>query len=218
MNISVRVVWILALSGWLFAACGLAAWWRLRADFLRLRQRYAQKAGVDALTGLSLRDRFLEDAAIAVNRAQRNGQPLSVILVGVEDMHGINQRHGHAGGDSVIKQLAAMCRENLRDFDIVGRFSNDEVALVLVDTPESGAQIVANRLLTRNAGHTVALPDGQQFEFAVGVGISQLHDERETAEDLLLGADADLALRRAARKPGSARIINGNPPTPAALA
>ncbi|KPC49372.1 GGDEF domain-containing protein [Amantichitinum ursilacus] len=218
MNISVRVVWIIALLGWLFAACGLAAWWRLREDFLRLAQRHTQKNGIDPLTGLSLRDRFLEDAAVAVNRAQRNGQPLSVILVGIEDMHGINQRHGHLGGDLVLKQLAEMCRENLRDFDIVGRFSSEEVALVLVDTAESGAQIVANRLLTRSSAHTVALPDGQQFEFGVGVGISQLHDERETAEDLLLGADADLALRRAARKPGSARVINGTPPAPAALA
>ena len=217
MIISASVVWAFVLLGWLLAATAAIAWWRLRIDYQRLALRYTQKAGVDPLTGLALRERFLEEAAVAVNRAQRNGQPLSVILVGVEDMHGINQRHGHLGGDRVLQQLAAMCRENLRDFDLVGRFSSEEVALALMDTAQDGAQVVANRLLARSAAHTVALPDGQTFEFSLSVGISQLHGELESAEDMLLTADADLALRRAARKPGPAmRMVSGGPP--AALA
>ncbi|SMC26603.1 diguanylate cyclase (GGDEF) domain-containing protein [Andreprevotia lacus DSM 23236] len=179
------IAWGVAALGWL-AALALGLSWQ------RARQRAAQAANeyVDALTGLPTRAAFLENAGREVNRSQRAGHVLSALLVDVDQMRKLNERYGTQGGDLVLQYVAECCRGSVRDFDLIGRFSSEEIALLLPDTPLDGAQTVADRIRLRVMTTPVKLEDGREIKVGVTVGAAAISDETDTLEDLLLAADA----------------------------
>ncbi|KAF0814800.1 Response regulator PleD [Andreprevotia sp. IGB-42] len=179
------IAWGVATLGWLAALALGISWQRAR---LRAAQRVNER--IDVLTGLPTRATFLEQAGREVNRSQRGGHLLSALLVDIDQMRKLNERYGTHGGDLVLQHVAECCRGSVRDFDLLGRFSSEEIALVLPDTPLDGAQTVAARVRQRVAATPVTLPDGREISVSVTVGAAMIADESDTIEDLLLAADA----------------------------
>ena len=143
----------------------------------------------DPLTGLANRRYFDERLQDELARAQRRERPLAVILLDVDDLKVVNDSNGHAAGDTVLRTVAALLRDQARGIDKAARLGGDEFALLLPETDDAGANKLLQRLLDGAAG---------EARFSAGVAIYP--EDGRTAETLLHEADA--ALYRAKRDKG----------------
>src|SRR5262245_1196018 len=108
----------------------------------------------DELTGSYNRRFLMESLARELARAGRSGGGFSVCLVDVDHFKTVNDTLGHAAGDDVLKQVAAIAARGLRAIDVFGRFGGEEFLLVLPDTDEAGAKVVAERIRAAVAAET----------------------------------------------------------------
>jgi diguanylate cyclase (GGDEF)-like protein len=158
----------------------------------RSQRRYAalwEAASVDGLTGCVRREVFLGTLAGAVAEARSAGGRLSVLLLDLDDLKAINDRHGHAAGDTAIRQVAEQLRRGLRSNDIVGRLGGDEFAALMAGAPLAEAIAAAERvraaIAAARAGADAAVP------VTVSIGVAELAAD-ETADALMARADAAL--------------------------
>jgi diguanylate cyclase (GGDEF)-like protein len=113
---------------------------QLEAELRRL-------ASSDPLTGICNRRSFLEKAEAAFAGSRAEDGALSVLILDIDRFKAINDRHGHAAGDEVIRQTAARCSSLLRACDLFGRLGGEEFAVLLPATGPDEAAAVAGRLL-----------------------------------------------------------------------
>ena len=118
---------------------------------VRLARLLGQQALRDELTGLPNRTAWNEELCRAVDRVQRSGAPLVVMFLDLDDFKQINDAHGHAAGDHVLKEFARALRETLRTSDLVARLAGDEFVVLLDqvadidrDLPQVAAKILAH--------------------------------------------------------------------------
>jgi diguanylate cyclase (GGDEF)-like protein len=128
-------------------------------------------AAVDGLTGLYNRRQFEMLAAAEWARFQRYLRPLSVLIIDVDHFKAVNDRFGHDGGDSALKIIATVCASAKRDSDISARIGGEEFALLLPETSEAAARIVAERLcaMVRECSPTI---QNEKLSLSVSVGIA----------------------------------------------
>ena len=105
----------------------------------------------DPLTGLLNRRAFEELLELELERATRAGRPLSVVVGDIDGFRAVNERHGHAAGDAALQAVAQNALKWKRRIDHAARIGGEEFALLLPETDERGAFIVAERL--RRATH-----------------------------------------------------------------
>ncbi len=181
----------------LFSSLQLSALHRLDVAEQRLREL----STTDELTRAYNRRHILELAEAERIRAQRSGRPLSIALLDVDGFKAINDTHGHAGGDAVLQQLAAICRGHARASDYFARFGGEEFMFVLPDTDSSSATEFASRLRAALAATSVNYC-GRPIVFTVSIGIATL--THEDIGSLVLRADNALY---AAKRSGKNRLI-----------
>ena len=90
-----------------------------------------RQAHIDYLTGVNNRRHFMALAELELNRSIRYGNPLSIFMMDIDYFKKINDSHGHKIGDVVLKKLAEVCSETLREVDIVGRIGGEEFAILI---------------------------------------------------------------------------------------
>jgi diguanylate cyclase (GGDEF)-like protein/putative nucleotidyltransferase with HDIG domain len=122
-----------------------------RRRLAALRSRISDAARTDPLTGLINRRAFEELLDLELERAERAGQPLSVIVGDVDALRHVKEQQGHAAADAVLQVVAESCQKWKRRIDHAARVGGDEFALLLPETDERGAFLVAERL--RRAAH-----------------------------------------------------------------
>jgi diguanylate cyclase (GGDEF)-like protein len=147
-------------------------------------------AQTDSLTGALTRRAFRDEAEKALALSLRHSHPLSCIALDLDYFKAINDRHGHAIGDQVLKETVTACRERLRTSDILGRIGGEEFAIVLPHTAESDAMKVAAEILSALKRRVIVLPT-QSIKVSASFGIST--NARDLAFDELLRR-ADSAL------------------------
>ena len=151
------------------------------------RQRLADEAARDSLTGLLNHRAFQERLAEEVQRAYRHNRPLAVALIDVDEFKTVNDTFGHQQGDQLLTQLARSFREQARTEDITARLGGDEFALLLPDTSKEQAAVICQRL--REA---FAQVDTQPVPpVTLSVGITDLADGL-TADGMIRFADGAL--------------------------
>jgi diguanylate cyclase (GGDEF)-like protein/putative nucleotidyltransferase with HDIG domain len=151
------------------------------------RQRLADEAARDSLTGLLNHRTFHERLADEVQRAYRHSRPLAVALIDVDEFKTVNDTFGHQQGDQLLTQLADSFREQARIEDITARLGGDEFALLLPDTTKDQAAVICQRL--REAFELV---DTQPVPpVTLSVGITDLADAL-TADRMVRLADGAL--------------------------
>ena len=152
-------------------------------------------ATTDPLTGLLNRRAFLDSLGRERSRSDRHVMPMSLLLLDVDHFKRINDRHGHAGGDAVLRGVAAALLRVARRSDYVGRWGGEEFVLALPQTGAAGARVAAERL-RRSVGRTPhALPDGGETTVTVSIGIAS-SEAPWTTEALIASADQAMYLAK----------------------
>jgi len=167
---------------------------RLAADHAELRRAneiLTQLSVTDGLTGLHNHRAFQDRLARDTRRSQRTGEPLSLLLLDVDDFKALNDRHGHAIGDRVLAAVATALNGAIRETDFVARYGGEEFA-ILAPVPLSGAVTLAENLRRAIAAAAVESGDGEPITVTVSAGIARL----ARSADALFAA-ADRALYRA---------------------
>lgn len=148
---------------------------------------------IDFLTELSSRGHFMDQAELELNRAVRYDNPLSLLMVDVDFFKQINDSHGHKAGDTVLKKLAEVCRQALREVDIIGRVGGEEFAILLPQTDKEKAAEVAERLRIALPNAKVPLQvGGLPLHFTVSIGLTSLSSKEDNIDVLLNLADKAL--------------------------
>jgi diguanylate cyclase (GGDEF)-like protein len=109
-------------------------------------QELLKRSQVDALTGVLNRGALDDELDRELQRMARTGQPLSVLMLDLDDFKSVNDRYGHAAGDDALRRCAQKLVSSLRATDRVGRFGGDEFLAILPDTGRDDAQALAERI------------------------------------------------------------------------
>ncbi len=164
-----------------------------RAQLYERTRHLEQLAITDDLTGLHNRRHFLALADQEFQRARRYHRPLSVLLLDVSNFRQVNEAHGHAAGDAVLRAVAEACREGLRESHLISRYGDDEFAVLLLECNEVMAHKVAERLRERIAAASIEAPGSRvPIAVAVCVGSAALSDYSPDLATLLRQAETAL--------------------------
>lgn len=129
----------------------------------------------DALTGLGNHRAFQEEMAASWAVANRHGTPLAVVLIDLDEFKLVNDAHGHAEGDEVLRRFASSTAGVLRRSDRAYRIGGDEFALVLPHTDADAAEIAVRRLLSTTLEGPVGHRDWRPISFSAGISASAAH-------------------------------------------
>lgn len=170
---------------------------RLLAELGHANQELALLARTDALTGLSNRRETEAQLQWHWQRARRFGEQVAVAMLDLDHFKAINDEHGHAAGDAVLRALAAAMRETARAVDVTGRWGGEEFVVVLPHIDRDGALAFAERLRQRVAGAPVPAGD-RTIACHISLGLAVLKAQDATPEAWLKRADDALYAAKAA--------------------
>ncbi len=119
---------------------------RMEQELRRASESLRFLANTDGLTGLTNRRRFEERLHEEVERAQRYGRPLALVLLDLDHFKTVNDTWGHPAGDRVLRGTSDTIQSVLREMDVAGRIGGEELAVLLPETDEAGALALAERL------------------------------------------------------------------------
>ena len=169
----------------------------------------------DHLTGLVNRRALFETCELELQRWRVAPRPLSIVLIDADHFKRINDDHGHAAGDTVLRHLAAGLSATFRAMDIVARLGGEEFVVLLPGCTEDAAATIAQRLCQIISEQTVSV-NGANLRYTVSVGVATMDATVRDVESLI--ERADLAMYRA-KAAGRNRVERWQPgllPTAAA--
>jgi diguanylate cyclase (GGDEF)-like protein len=159
-----------------------------------LHQQLQAAARTDAKTGLLNAGAWQREADTELARAQRSAEPLALLLIDLDHFKRVNDTYGHLVGDQVLLGVATTLCNQLREYDVIGRFGGEEFVVLLPGADTVEACRVAERLRSRVRRLAVPAEDGT-VNVTVSVGVSLFRTHGHDLIELL--ASADLALYRA---------------------
>jgi diguanylate cyclase (GGDEF)-like protein len=158
----------------------------------RLQEVVREQAIHDALTGLFNRRYLEETLPRELASARRHGRLLSIILLDVDRFKAINDSLGHAAGDSMLQQLAALLDEMTREGDIACRYGGDEFVLVLPDTSFAAAVQKAEAIRTKCRTRCQIVHSDGQPHITLSLGVAAFPDHGREGSQILVAADRAL--------------------------
>jgi diguanylate cyclase (GGDEF)-like protein/PAS domain S-box-containing protein len=162
----------------------------------RLEAELLQLATTDSLTGLPNRRQFLALLEQESARQKRCSEPArSLLMLDLDHFKQINDCHGHAAGDAVLRHFADLVRANLRKTDLAGRLGGEEFAILLIGSDLASASEFAEGLRKEVAADLVEF-DGKTLRVNVSIGVTQLSAADASADVTLARADTALYLAK----------------------
>lgn len=161
----------------------------------------------DSLTGLANYRRLVDILQSELERSGRTNRSFSILLMDLDGLKRINDRHGHLVGSHALCRVAAILRLNCRSIDTAARYGGDEFALVLPETSETSAQQVAERV--RDCLET----DGEMPRLTLSVGIATFPKSGTTVQELLECADRALYEMKGKSKKDKLQKRSGTEPS-----
>ena len=153
-------------------------------------QRLLQLATSDPLTRLFNRGYIDERFAVELSRARRYRKQLTLAVIDVDRFKMLNDNHGHASGDVVLRKIGAMLRESFRHSDTVGRYGGEEFVVILPEMEMEAGRQKLESLRQRIAHTRMAIPHrGEQVQITISVGLATFPSDGEDAARLFSLAD-----------------------------
>lgn len=180
-------------------AISLATHAAVALENAKLHRIVERQALVDGLTGVANRRQCEEALHGEVARAERLGTPLSLVLADLDDFKQVNDVHGHAAGDEVLRTFASVLRATVRESDLAGRWGGEEFMLLLPGADGDGAALLAERVRVGLAGRPLTDADGRSYTVTCSFGVAQ-HRPGSDADALFAAADRALYRAKGAGK------------------
>ena len=159
-------------------------------DRMALRDKageYQQLSITDPLTGLLNRRYIEERLAEETNRSQRSGEPLSLLMLDVDEFKSYNDKFGHPAGDEALRIVGRILKESLRGADVAARYGGEEFSVLLPATSGEEAETIAERI--RRQTEDTKFP---KRRVTLSIGIASLSPEVDSVEKLFRAADTAL--------------------------
>jgi diguanylate cyclase (GGDEF)-like protein len=153
------------------------------------RQAYEmfRQATVDPLTGLVTPALFLDRLQQGIAAVQRTHRRIGVLLIDIDGLTSINDRHGLRAGDATIREIAARIAAEARQSDTVARTTGGEFAYLLCTVPDrAGVRVVAERIAHRSAAPFTF--EGERLSLAISVGAAIGPEDGDDVDELMLRA------------------------------
>jgi two-component system cell cycle response regulator len=167
----------------------------LQEQLVKARESLRFEAMHDSLTGLLNRGAVLEQLTKELVRASRRGAPVSVLMGDLDHFKSINDSHGHAAGDAVLRETSRRLKAGVRAYDSVGRLGGEEFIAVLPECDAKTGLSVAQRLC-RALADTPTMNGGVAISQSISIGVASTDQFGSARADELIRA-ADCALYRA---------------------
>ncbi len=169
---------------------------RLRAQVVRQNRDLHRLTRMDPVMQVANRPYFEAVAMLELSRFHRSGRPAALLLIDVDHFKVINDRYGHGMGDTVLKRLAAILSETVRDVDLPARYGGDEFAVLLVDTDREAAAGIAERL--RQQVEQEVFADQPALRVTLSIGVAQVTGRHASLDSWVHSTDAALYRAKAA--------------------
>lgn len=148
---------------------------------------FAKLSVTDPLTGLLNRRYIEERLAEEINRSGRSGEPLSFLMLDVDDFKSYNDNFGHPAGDEALRIVGGILREDLRGADVAVRYGGEEFSVLLPATNIDEAAAIAERIRVH-----MAQTEFPKRKVTISIGVASRSDAINSVDDLILAADKAL--------------------------
>jgi diguanylate cyclase (GGDEF)-like protein/PAS domain S-box-containing protein len=171
-------------------------------DFTERRRMEAaleHRALHDPLTELANRTLFFDRLRQSLHGARRDGTQVALVMLDMDGFKAINDQHGHAVGDAVLKEIGARLRKDLRATDTAARIGGDEFAWIL---PRVNSRVGVRRTVNKRLAAVEAplVAEGEKIDVSMSAGIAMYPDDGRAPDALMRHADSDMyAVKRTAR-------------------
>ncbi len=155
---------------------------------VQLFNRVQHQAITDELTRISNRRHLYAAGEREFNRAIRYHRPLSVLMLDIDHFKAVNDTHGHAVGDQVLQILAGRLQNQLRKFDLLGRYGGEEFVIVLPESTAEESQQVAERIRLMIKNEPVPTDVGP-MPITISIGLAEINRMTRDFSDLVSQAD-----------------------------
>lgn len=165
-------------------------------DAEELKQRYETLSVIDDLTQLHNRRFFFPETRASLARAVRQKSPFSVLLIDVDHFKVVNDNFGHATGDVVLRQVAEIIQQQIREGDILARFGGEEFVLALPNTDQTGAMQLAERIRSAVKNFNWSVTE-KPLKITLSIGAAEMvnpedKDSNKILDKLIIEADQAL--------------------------
>lgn len=160
--------------------------------YLRLRslnEKLFHMAMHDQLTGVLNAQAYYQICDQLIQGAQRKGAPYSVLFIDLDHFKSVNDNHGHAAGDLVLKTASACVGKTVRASDLVGRVGGEEFSVYLPDTSLPDAVTVAEKIRAAIAALDIELAPGKRLRISASIGVARNKGRSETLAEIQQQAD-----------------------------
>jgi diguanylate cyclase (GGDEF)-like protein len=194
----------MVLSATMTAVVGTVALSLLQ--FSRVAQRLNQLAGQDRLTGLMNRRAWRAVIEKECSRAKRGSAQFSVLMIDLDNFRKVNDKHGHAAGNRMLRLTSGIIAAQLRTGDTLSRYGGEEFVALLVDAREPGATGLADRIRETIAVSSVDW-EGSAISVTCSIGVAEFDPAIDTADTVVARADKAMSL---AKSQGRNRVVAGS--------
>jgi diguanylate cyclase (GGDEF)-like protein len=154
----------------------------------RAREEALRRATVDPLTGLRTRAFLFTALEREINRSQRTGRRFCLLMMDLDDLKMINDRHGHHHGDRILRAVGEVIRDGIRRIDTGARYGGDEFVVLLPETDPTGGWVLAEKI-RRGVAELSMDAGGHALRGSLSIGLVTHPDDGRTADELMIRAD-----------------------------
>ena len=179
---------------------------RPRIIELEVLEEAEKSSALDPLTGLYNQRYFRSALQKELRRSKRYELDLALLYMDLDNFREINERYGDLVGDILLKEVAILVKNKIRDIDVAARYSGEEFVLLLPETERMGAYLVAERIRREIERHFVRRDvDGKPIQMTLSVGIAQYPDD-STVGERLIGRAEEALYQSKARGPNGVAV------------
>jgi diguanylate cyclase (GGDEF)-like protein len=165
----------------------------------RARDAAIRLSTIDPLTGLFNRTFFFAAVEREIARSARSGRGFCLLMMDLDELKMINDRHGHFFGDRVLRGVGEVIRANGRKIDTAARYGGDEFVVVLPETDPTGAYVLAEKIRLGVSDLSVEI-SGTVLQPSVSIGVVSYPDDGTTSDELMITADSSMYRSKRAGK------------------